>query len=73
MVIIISVVKFLAVITLISAGVIHTFPFFRKKWNALVSKKPEMHIIIGLIALSFGVLNLIIYFFEIIGDKWFGP
>lgn len=51
-------------ILLISAGAIHTFPPLWMRWDQFLLEQPEFHWVIGGIAFTFGILNLIVILFQ---------
>ncbi len=59
-------IKLLAAIALIAAGAIHTFPVLWQAWDEQMKRTPELHGVIGAIAFTLGIANLILLIGEVI-------
>jgi hypothetical protein len=59
-------IKLLAAIALIAAGAIHTFPVLWQAWDEQMRITPELHGVIGAIAFTLGIANLLILICEVV-------
>lgn len=60
-------IRFGGVVAMLSAGSVHSFPPLWRRWEVMLTQDPWAHWFIGSVALSFGILNGILFASELLG------